>query len=375
MNDELFQAGIKFLNERLKEHHQQTYNWMMHLFIQQSYIKDVLGVREQNHSWTPYYPENELSDSKEPELYNKFGHKMRTVFLSSRKGATSSNYIFFDRYDYGLKNHFYVEEEAFKIVGKPNRKFAMLIESRSIVPYLYEMFLKNKTYIENNFDFLFTYDAEVLNTIKNARFAPFCATIWYGKNIVWGAKSVDESENNMTGGGVSKISNIIPSDKNYQFKTKNISMVSSNKRMCELHLIRQELAQKCKKENLADTFGTFDGGKFIACEEYLKDYRYSIAFENDITPFFFTERLLNCFVAQTIPIYIGASEIHRFFDINGIIQIKLEDLNHIEDILKQCTPEEYERRLPAIINNYHRTLDIYSNNFDTLYRIYLKSLL
>ena len=95
-------------------------------------------------------------------------------------------------------------------------------------------------------------------------------------------------------------------------------------------------------------------GGYVNCEITLQKYRYSIIIENDVTPYFFTEKITNCFAAQTIPIYLGATEIHKFFNPEGIITISLKDLDHIEDILKQCTPEEYERRLPAVLDNFER---------------------
>ena len=81
---------------------------------------------------------------------------------------------------------------------------------------------------------------------------------------------------------------------------------------------------------------------------------------------------MNCFAAQTIPIYLGATEINKFFNAGGIITFKLEDVDHFEDILKQCTEKEYERRLPAIIDNYNRVINNYDNSIDYIYSNYLQ---
>jgi hypothetical protein len=110
----------------------------------------------------------------------------------------------------------------------------------------------------------------------------------------------------------------------------------------------------CKRNGWADTFGTFDGGPYIDISETLKDYRYTIAFENEISPYFFTERLTSSFITMTVPIYLGAERIGDFFNPDGIIQIKPEEVHHIEDILKQCSVRDYESRLPAILDNYKR---------------------
>ena len=78
-------------------------------------------------------------------------------------------------------------------------------------------------------------------------------------------------------------------------------------------------------------------------------------------------------MAQTIPIYLGATEIGNFFNLDGIIQIGVDDCEHIENILAKCTPEEYERRLPAVLDNFNR-VKLYADHsrIDDIYINYLK---
>ena len=140
--------------------------------------------------------------------------------------------------------------------------------------------------------------------------------------------------------------------------------------MCELHDFRFNLAMKCKKEGLADTFGTFDGGSPVKMGKTLQDYRYTIAIENDIKPYWFTERITSAFAAMTIPVYCGASKIDNFFNTDGIIIIKPSDFDNIDKVLAQCTEKEYEQRLPAILDNYERVKQ-YKNPADTWYEKYL----
>lgn len=173
--------------------------------------------------------------------------------------------------------------------------------------------------------------------------------------------------------GITPQENFVISPENYKRKTKNVSMISSAKEMCHMHLVRKKLAFHCKEHGLADTYGKFDGGAYCPIELPFKDYRYSIVVENNIEPFYFTEKIMNAFAAQTIPIYLGATEIGRFFNANGIIQIGLDDCNHIENILKRCTPEEYERRLPAVIDNFNRAMRLAAQTrFDDLYVQYIR---
>lgn len=163
------------------------------------------------------------------------------------------------------------------------------------------------------------------------------------------------------------------SPENYKRKTKNISMLSSHLETFPMHIVRKKLAFYCKEHGLADTFGQFDGGPIVAMELPFEHYRYSIVVENGIEPFYFTEKIMNAFAAQTIPIYLGATEIGQFFNAEGIIQIGLEDCEHIENILKRCTVEEYERRLPAVLDNFNRAMNAMAQTrFDDLYIRYIK---
>jgi len=159
--------------------------------------------------------------------------------------------------------------------------------------------------------------------------------------------------------------------KAYEKKQKDVSIVSSNKENCDLHRFRIDVARRCKKEGIADTFGTFDGGTYSDISESLKEYRYSIIVENTISDYFFCEKITNCFAAQTIPIYLGARKIDEFFNADGIIHIEMKDLNEIENIIKQCDEKEYLSRLPAIMDNYERVQE-YLNMDDYLYTRYLR---
>jgi len=131
-------------------------------------------------------------------------------------------------------------------------------------------------------------------------------------------------------------------------------MVSSNRTSCELHNFRIHLANHLSKTNIVDCFGTFNGGPRIKIAESLTSYRYSIAVENSISPYWFTEKILNCFASMTIPIYFGASDIGRFFNTDGIVSLSVDDPETVEKALKVCTRDEYIARLPAILDNFQR---------------------
>ncbi|MBQ9478566.1 MAG: hypothetical protein IJU71_03345, partial [Selenomonadaceae bacterium] len=190
---------INELDATLKRQHQEHFNWLNQMLQQENQmitaqvnelrkeqhsLRRALGITDANMPFEPYYPPNGLT-SREPEIYNKYGERLQPVFMSDRESAHGhtgnfGRYMFSDRYNYGLKNHFYTHDEMFRTVGKPVNKFGMLPESRAIKPWSYDNVLKNKSYVQNEFKYLFTFDAETLNSIDNARLL-INADYWYGR--------------------------------------------------------------------------------------------------------------------------------------------------------------------------------------------------
>jgi len=300
--------------------------------------------------YAPNYNLDHLINNQEPDIYNMSGNKMKTFFIRdihfAHSPQSTSDYFSWDRYNFGLDVHFYTHNSMLETMGNPKKKYGYLLESEGIVPEDYKIFDINKG-LNTEFELIFTHSEKILDKIENARFFPACAEIWYGKPAHGG-----EIHDNL-----------------YQNKTKNISMVSSSKNMCHLHNLRIQLISRLSKKGLIDAYGTFDGGGNIKIAESLTKYRYSIVIENFISPYFFTERITNCFASMTIPIYLGASKIDQFFNNDGIIRINESDYENIEKILMQCSQKDYQNRFEAMMDNYNRSKK-YINIHNKLYEDY-----
>lgn len=287
-------------------------------------------------------------DGTMPKIYNAEGQLLETYFIKNRHSRHApfgheGKYFFWDRYNYGLDTHFYGPESMAHPLGKPLVKYGMLTESRTIVPQDYEVFQKHRG-LEKEFRYVFTYDERILNEIENARFYPIAAGIW----------------------------NLEMQDGLYRKKDRDLSILSSDKTMCELHRFRLELARTCKKEQLADTYGRFDGGDYVrSVDETLDRYRFSLIIENDVSDYYFSERLTSCFAAQTIPVYLGARRIGDFFNTDGMILLEKPDMEEAKRRIRECTREHYEERLSAVLDNYARVQE-YVNMQDYLYEHYLR---
>jgi len=332
---------MKLFNSRILKNIKKTLTTMLPYFVVKNYVKKENNV-------DPLH--NRLTTNITPCVFNKHGKKMNVFFLKDSLIPPYfgySDYILWDRYNYGIETHFYTHLDMLKPVGSPVKKYALLIESEEISPYDYEIF-DNNTGLAEEFDLIFTHSEKLLDKYPNARYIS-SSNVWYG-NHVGGGKMHDQA---------------------YKFKTKNISIISSNKSQCKLHDLRKELAYRLKSNPNVDTYGTFDGGSLIKIADTLTNYRYSIAIENNITPIYFTEKITNCFASMTVPIYIGATQIDKFFNPDGIIQIKPEDFDNIEKILELCNEKDYEQKLEAIKDNYNRVQN-YLTIEDYIWENYLK---
>ena len=152
-------------------------------------------------------------------------------------------------------------------------------------------------------------------------------------------------------------------------KNKMTSFITSTKNMCSGHQFRLDCLNKIQQEKLnVDLYGR--GINEIDSKlQGLKDYRFCIAMENDYTNNYFTEKLLDCMLSGTIPIYHGCKNIEKYFDINGIITF--ETVDELVNILNNLTDKDYKSRLSAIQKNYEIALTWWEDN-DRLFNKYLK---
>jgi len=81
----------------------------------------------------------------------------------------------------------------------------------------------------------------------------------------------------------------------------------------------------------------------------LSPYQFSIAMENTQQDYYFTEKLIDCFVTDTVPIYWGAPSIDKIFDRRGMIQFG--SIKELESIQSMLTPSLYEEMLPYVKKN------------------------
>ena len=189
----------------------------------------------------------------------------------------------------------------------------------------------NILYIEETFEFLFTHDIRI-------------ATLSSKFKLV--------------------IPSMLPWIKNHKMpdKAKLVSMIASTKTLCPGHLYRQAVLEFYKDR--MDCYGS-GWNPIQTKEEGLNNYFFSICMENDNYANSITEKISDCLVTGTIPIYWGAPTIGEFFNEKGIILLdsdfKLEDLS--EDL--------YFSKIEYIKENFERASQLQIAE-DYIYLNYIK---
>ena len=79
----------------------------------------------------------------------------------------------------------------------------------------------------------------------------------------------------------------------------------------------------------------FNNIGYYICDkiDFMKDYKFSIAFENSMTNGYITEKILHAFSAKTIPIYWGSPNISKYFNSKSFINA--HDFKDFHDLIKK----------------------------------------
>jgi hypothetical protein len=199
------------------------------------------------------------------------------------------------------------------MLGHCNGGIGWIIEPLELLPHVYEHVKQNHT----KFREIWTHERTLIETIPNAKFVPF------------GGCWIDTK------------------DYGLHPKTKLFSIIASSKHQLEGHKLRHSIVQAG-----AGNIDLYGGGyKYIHNKiDGLKDYYYHFAIENCKRDYWFTEKLIDCLMTGTIPIYWGCPSIGDFFNTDGFIIFN--DLHDLKDKLKNCTPEYYNSKIKAIAENF-----------------------
>lgn len=190
-----------------------------------------------------------------------------------------------------------------------NSDYLIIYESRAIIPDFYDAVLINPIRWKK----IFTHDLSICDGKKIIHIPPFTPT--------W----------------------ICESDYDIYKKSKLVSMIASDKMMCDGHFYRDRVAKEFPYTD--HLYGKGRRNELVNKIDGLKDYMFSVAIENAKYDTYFTEKILDCFLTGTIPVYWGTDRIDTYFDPKGIINlesIRISDLNE----------RMYNERKDSVIRNF-----------------------
>jgi hypothetical protein len=109
-------------------------------------------------------------------------------------------------------------------------------------------------------------------------------------------------------------------------KNKWLSIISSDLTKLEGHKKRYAFVNKLIG-HFKDKVDVYGKGHHFVFDKWdaLADYKFSIAIENAVIPNYYTEKIVDCFLAETCPIYYGCSNIENFFSLNSLVHINIDD--------------------------------------------------
>ena len=222
-------------------------------------------------------------------------------------------------YDGSGEVNIYVSQRALDALndtsGKPT--YIWLLESKQIIPQYYQWIIDNYEFVTSRVDGIFSCDKELCAKYPKISYSLINAAPWV-------------------------------QDRKVHEKTKLVSMIASNKRMCEGHARRLQFVDKFRDK--LDFYGR--GFNEISCkEDGLRDYMFSVGIENAVYDTYFTEKLTDCFACGTIPIFYGCKGVTEYFNEDGIIFLD-DDFD-----LSTLTKDLYYSKMDVIKDNFERSIN------------------
>lgn len=213
-----------------------------------------------------------------------------------------------------------------------------------------------EAYIQNHtkYDLLLTFDEDVLKSCSNSRLClPACT--WIRPEVY---TSID-----------------------IQRKKVQISSITGSKNMgAPGHALRQLLYmnqlslpqyftwfRSSAGQPLPDIQGNPLIGKASSDKDKLfLDFQFSLAIENSRQINYFSEKLIDCLITKTIPIYWGCPNISNWFDTRGWIILETTSLAELRQKTKNMP--NYNDYLDSIEYNYQRAKTEFTNHQITIQR-------
>jgi hypothetical protein len=125
-------------------------------------------------------------------------------------------------------------------------------------------------------------------------------------------------------------------------KSKVLSSICSNSTYTEGQKKRYAFVNKIIG-HFKDEINAYGRGYDYVIDKFdgLAPYKYSIAIENSVFPDYWTEKIMDCYLSLTMPIYYGCPNIYDFFPKESLIAIDINDYKNSILTIEQAIEEKY----------------------------------
>ena len=147
-------------------------------------------------------------------------------------------------------------------------------------------------------------------------------------------------------------------------KSRDISGFCSSQHCMKGHHRRLSCVGRLKRD-MGDDIDWFGRNiRFIEDKwDGLAPYRFSFALENSREDDYWTEKLVDCFLSRTIPLYDGAPNLAQYFPEGSYIPVNMDDHGAIVQLVSRLLRDpigEYQRRQAALEQARTLCLERYS---------------
>lgn len=129
-------------------------------------------------------------------------------------------------------------------------------------------------------------------------------------------------------------------------KTRMCSLVASAKRDSKGHKLRHRIVDWVRDTGQGVEVMGRGYQAFEQKSEGLAPYRYSVVIENVRERNYFSEKLVDAVLCNTVPVYWGCPNLDRFLDPSGIIQCGSE--SDLRRAVQSMSEDDFAARLPLL---------------------------
>lgn len=245
-----------------------------------------------------------------------------------------TNHIEKERWEKSLKDLAHVDFSLFYDY-KPNQQEASLSPINIFIACEPNEYFGNHNFAIKNheaFSFILTWSSHILNNTPNSIFSVYGESWWQDSQFDY-EPVIKQFKTSFLRGGLLKL--IGHSYRHELYDRK--------------HEIKTPIQFWDKLgDRQTDDFSTWRQHKI----DSFRPYQYSVCMENSSHENYFTEKITDCILNKTIPIYYGCSNIGDFYNSKGIIQVQNAD--EAIRVINNLDPSYYNSILDIIEENYQR---------------------